>query len=714
MKISFRKIQTKLLLAFLFLILMAGTIGTVAFFYQSSINKYQNYREDLNELRYLMAQIDVLQKDFLILEARSEVFMTSGKSYNITQIEDNIRETQKLLVRLKESPITDEFKLKNEIKDLIELRNKYNRLFELLRRKVRERGFKNFGMEGRMRDYVHFLEKLDVDKELVLQLRRHEKDFFLRKDLGYKNKLHQTAEILKKKILASSLDGKQKSVYLGYISDYEKLFDLIVDIEREIGFDSKKGLRGELNTLYAQINQKLKNCFEIVTFHVERLASRTRVIVTFVLIVMFLVGAALAVYFSFSISRPIIVLDRIAKSVVKGLRHQDDFLDKVNTDDEVGDLAKNFKIMLQKLRASIEEAKQKNQQLEEFIQQEKQRNWENEGFVIFGDILKNNSDDIVKQSYEIITELTKRTGSVQGGLFIVNEDEEVPFLELTAAYAYDRQKFLKKRIEFGEGLIGEAWREEDTKLITDIPPDYAHIKSGTGILKPTTILIVPLKTDNKVEGIIELASIHAYEPYVIEFVEKLSRRIATNIAAVKANAKNIKLLQKADEANRKIEQAEAQLRRKVEDYDQWMQQFEAKLNEVSEESLVFQAVLNHIYDGVVITDEKFSILKVNNYVLKRFSYKRSELEGTPIDGLIDEIDYKKIVDFSDKKSLTGTARQTSRAVVTDAFGKKLIVQLLVGRIEVERKIFYVFLFNELLQKDLAFLQGGADSFLSQN
>ncbi len=715
MKISFRKIQTKILLSFLLLITLAGVIGGITFLYQGSINRYQAYKDDLNELRHLMAQIDVLQKDFLVVDARNEAFMASGKSKNITSIETNIRESKKLFARLNESSTTKEFNFNQKIQTLKEMREKYNRLFELLRKRIRERGFKNFGMEGRMRDYAHFLEKVDVDKELVLQLRRHEKDFFLRKELDYKTKLHQTADKLKRKITDSPLDSKRKETFLEYVADYEKMFDRIVEIEQEIGFDSKKGLRGELTKIYEQINTEVQSIFEVISFYIEGLIFRARLIVIAALIIMLLTGGFFAVYFSFSISQPIIVLDRVAKSVVKGLRSQDEFLDRVTTDDEVGDLAKNFKIMLQKLRDSIQEAEQRNKQLQEFINQEKQRSWENEGFAIFGEILKNNSDNIVKQSYEIITELTKRTGSVQGGLFIVNDDNpQAPFLELTAAYAYERQKYLKKRVNFGEGLIGETWREGDTKLITDIPENYTFIKSGTGILKPTAILIVPIKTDEKIEGVLELASMQVYEQYVIDFVERLSRRIATNIAAVKANEKNLKLLAEAQDFNKQIEEKELELQKRVKEYDTWMREFEAKLNVVSEESAVFQMILSKIYDGIIVTDEKFTILKVNNFILRKFRYKRSQLEGYPVDVLI-ETDYKNIIDLKDRKFQLNSKvfnRRTTGKII-DPFGKQTLVQMLAGKLEVERKIFYVFLFNELSQEEMAMLNKG-DSFLSQN
>jgi PAS domain S-box-containing protein len=703
MAFTIRKIQNKILLAFFLMIVLAGVISSVTFLYQKNINYYHAYKDYLNELRHLTAQVDGIQKDFISIDSKDEIYMTSGRSKHISQFNANVQETNQLLTTLKNHPTTEEFKLGNTIDKISKLRNEYNRNFEVLQRKMRERGFKSYGLEGRMRDYIHFIEEIDVDNELVLQIRRHEKDFFLRKDIEYKAKLHQTAEKLKRKIVDSKIIDEQKEKFITYLNDYEKLFDNIVRIEQEIGLDTQKGIRGKMKTTHETINQEVQTIYELISFYIDSLIFQAQLIVISAILIMLVTGVIFAIYFSYSISRPITLLDRVAKSVVKGLRGQETFLDRINTDDEVGDLSKNFKIMLEKLKSSIQDAEDRNKQLEEFVKEEYKRNWENEGLALFGDILRNNSEDLEKQSLEIITTLVKYTGSVQGGLFIVNdEDENHQYLELKACYAYERRKFLQKRIDFGEGLLGEIWREGDTKLITDIPQDYLNVTSGLGRTNPTCLLIVPIKTDDKIEGIIEIASFNIYEQYKIDFIERLSRRIATNLAAVKSNEKNIKLLYAAKDFSKQIEAKEAELQRRVKEYDTWVQQFEQKLNSVSEESHIYQYVLNKIYDGIVITDEKFTIVKVNNYILRKFRYKRSELEGQSVDILV-ETDYNNIIDLKEKKfqlSYRAFSKKVTGKII-DHFGNQHFVQMMSGKMEIDTKIIYVFLFNELTSEELS-------------
>ncbi|MFW5759198.1 MAG: hypothetical protein ACOCYO_11000, partial [Bacteroidota bacterium] len=96
----------------------------------------------------------------------------------------------------------------------------------------------------------------------------------------------------------------------------------------------------------------------------------------------------------------------------------------------------------------LREYLRKNRQEEEKRRKtEQQQNWTTEGLAKFGDILRKNNDNIQELSYNILSNLVNYVDARQGGFFLINDNNpEDKHFELTACYAYNRKKFLQKRI----------------------------------------------------------------------------------------------------------------------------------------------------------------------------------------------------------------------------------------------------------------------------
>jgi len=116
---------------------------------------------------------------------------------------------------------------------------------------------------------------------------------------------------------------------------------------------------------------------------------------------------------------------------------------------------------------------------------EEQRNWANMGLANFADILRKNDSNISDLSFYVISELVKYVDAVMGGIFILNdEDNNNIYLELTGCFAYDRRKYLVRKLIPGEGLVGSCFLEKQNIYLTDIPEGYLEIVSGLGDTNP--------------------------------------------------------------------------------------------------------------------------------------------------------------------------------------------------------------------------------------
>jgi PAS domain S-box-containing protein len=263
-------------------------------------------------------------------------------------------------------------------------------------------------------------------------------------------------------------------------------------------------------------------------------------------------------------------------------------------------------------------------QLQQLDAEDHKRNWITTGIARIGEILRSTSQDTDHLYNGIISFVIKYLNANQGALFVMEEHEqsEKPYMELVACYAYDRKKYINRKIEIGEGLVGQAVLEKDIIYMTDVPQGYVHITSGLGGATPGCILIVPLLINDEVFGALELASLQPFEPYQVEFVKKIAESIASVIASSKTNKRTSQLLQSTQF------QAE-ELRAQEEEMRQNMEELSATQEEMKRMMLEVQAQTNIINSVAIVskTDLRGNITYVNDEFLKWSKYTMEEVMG---------------------------------------------------------------------------------------
>lgn len=251
--------------------------------------------------------------------------------------------------------------------------------------------------------------------------------------------------------------------------------------------------------------------------------------------------------------------------------------------------------------------------------------WTNEGFAKFGEILRNNSEDNNEFYSLIIRNLVHYVGVNQGGLFLINDDDEQDtYLELVSMYAFDRQKHAKKRIEIGENLIGQCAIEGESVYMTDIPQSYIRITSGLGDSNPSSLFIIPLKFNDKVFGVIELASFKEFDLYVRDFIEKLGESIASTISTYKVNMKTVRLLKESKMLSEELAAQEEEIRQNMEE-----------LQTTQEESARREDEMKNTLDAIKKTsmvcemDLQGNVLCINNRYLNYLDENNSNVVDSP-------------------------------------------------------------------------------------
>ncbi len=287
---------------------------------------------------------------------------------------------------------------------------------------------------------------------------------------------------------------------------------------------------------------------------------------------------------------------------------------KLSDDDALGDA-------LLEMRKSLIHAKQIDEERKE---EENKNKWYNEGVAQFAEILRHNTDNLNEFAYEAIYNLTKYVNAAIGAIFLKNNDNPSDiYFELMATYAYERRKYEEKVVRNGEGLVGRCAQEAETIYMTEIPKGYIKIASGLGEEEPTVLLLVPMKINDEVHGVIELASFEPIEDYKIRFIEKIGENIAATISNVKINIRTAKLLEESRIKSEELASQEEEMR-------QNMEELQATQEESARKSAEMESLINALHSSsyVIEYDLNGNIISVNQAYLALTGQAESDIVGT--------------------------------------------------------------------------------------
>jgi CHASE3 domain sensor protein len=212
--------------------------------------------------------------------------------------------------------------------------------------------------------------------------------------------------------------------------------------------------------------------------------------------------------------------------------------------------------------------KRMRDEMKRIKEEDRKRLWLTEGLSTFSEVIRHNQHDMSELTLQSLVFLVKYLKSQQGSLYIVEEKEdEVPYLQMAACYAFDRKKHIEQRLEAGEGLVGQAFLEAQTIILKEIPQGYIKITSGLGDSTPNCILIVPFKYNEKVRAIVEIAAFDVFKPYQIEFIEKAGEFLASAISSAQISEKTTNLVKQLQLKTEEMMSQEEEMRQNMEELE---------------------------------------------------------------------------------------------------------------------------------------------------
>jgi methyl-accepting chemotaxis protein len=261
-------LRTKLIGAFLVIIGLSLVVSVATLLGQeralSTVDHLVNVDERLVELilrsRLDLAQMRQDEKDFFLRykelgfeRARAEY--VNGVQKQAAAVHGYMAEVRKL---------TSDAEVLAQTRAIDDIVNKYVAAFLKAVELVEQRGFVDTGLEGQFRNAVHDIEtmvqgeNLDPLTIIMLQIRRHEKDYLLRGNTRYIALNREEVNRLRAAVKAGTLAEDKKKKLLQLADQYEEAFQKLTQVDTKVSAAKTEytAAVGPLEPIMAELRQR--------------------------------------------------------------------------------------------------------------------------------------------------------------------------------------------------------------------------------------------------------------------------------------------------------------------------------------------------------------------------------------------------------------------------------------------------------------------------
>ncbi len=319
-------------------------------FSSTALHQETQVIKDIGSIKFDIAQLRRHEKDFdtrkelKYLDKYKETFLHAQEAINhleadLSELNLHLDEPKRLAAILKEYQTT------------------FNRIVEI---QVKIGLDENDGLYGALRKEIHKAESLfEFDKQnlvmdnLLLQLRRSEKDFLLRLDEKYIDTFNQNLQLLQQSVISSELSESSKNTTGEVLNKYGHFFTELTGLQKKIGLDYKKGQRLVMRDTVHQVDDILASLLAKVDEKINAYSSFLDLLTNSLFLLALVSGVGLSIYISKGINSSISQMQSTMHSIADG-KDLSINLD-ISGKDELATMAEEINSMLKSFSSLIAE-----------------------------------------------------------------------------------------------------------------------------------------------------------------------------------------------------------------------------------------------------------------------------------------------------------------------------------------------------------------------
>ncbi|PZO65346.1 MAG: hybrid sensor histidine kinase/response regulator [Pseudoxanthomonas suwonensis] len=319
---------------------------------------------------------------------------------------------------------------------------------------------------------------------------------------------------------------------------------------------------------------------------------------------------------------------------------------QVDVRGELADLKDNMNAMIGTLRATTES--------------NREQDWLKTHLANFSRMMQGQRD-LQTLGNQLLSELAPLVDAQQGLLYVVEPGAGARggVLRRLAGYAVG-SGHEHDTVRFGEGLVGQCAAEQRAIVLDGVPDGSIRIQSGLVSAQPHSILVLPVLFEGQVKAVIELASLTAFTPGQLSFLDQLSGSIGIVLNTIEASMRTEHLLAQSQQLASELQSQQKELQQTNADIATKAQLLAEQKNEV-------EAKNQQIEQARVALEDKAAELALTSRYKSEFLANMSHELRTPLNSIL--ILGQQLAENPDE-NLTG--RQVEFAKTIHAAGTDLL------------------------------------------
>ncbi|MBC2696717.1 MAG: response regulator [Desulfobacteraceae bacterium] len=210
-------------------------------------------------------------------------------------------------------------------------------------------------------------------------------------------------------------------------------------------------------------------------------------------------------------------------------------------------------------------------------------------------------DDFVIRSINFIS---RYVNACTGALYVYNEKHSL--CQLKASFVFTERKFFSSEFKLGEGIVGQVAVEKKPILLKGITREEALGNTGTLSEPPKSIYAIPLLYEEKLYGVLEVASFEEIDKLKVEFMDTTARILSISLYSVLQKMQIEELLQTSQESRMQLEAQTEELQAQTDELQAQSEELQQTSEELQEQNVELEVQSRQVEEANRLKSEFLS------------------------------------------------------------------------------------------------------------